>query len=185
MKPQHLSLTLALLVTCSGCARLTIWQKTGIIVGTGGTAGALMATSNQISAAGAVAGSVGAGILPAGVVIATGSSEATKEQADFAEQAARRYMEAVDNNRKAELAQPGRELIAVKTLRSPTTRGDAPVMIYNTRTQKLENNKAFDLRKEPKEGTRLQLETQIAEYVGEIAPPAKPASTAPKVSAQP
>ena len=182
MKSIALLLCAAILAT-TGCARLTVWQKSGIILSTAGTAGAIMATSNQVSAAGAVAGSVGAGILPAGASIVTGFSDATKEQADFAEQSARRYLAALDNAKKKELAQPGRELIAVKTLPSTKTRGEGPVMIYNTRTKKLQNNKSFDIRKLPKAGTRLKLETEVAEYVGEIKPLPK-SSTAGKISSQ-
>ena len=182
MKTAVLLICAATIAT-TGCARLTVWQKSGIILSTAGTAGALMATSNQVSAVGTVAGSVGAGMLPAGASIVTGFSEATKEQADFAEQSARRYMQALDKAKKKERTKPGNELIAVKTLPGAKTRGEGPVMIYNTRTKKLHNNKTFDIRKLPEAGTRLKLETEVAEYVGEIKPPPKP-STAGKSSSQ-
>jgi hypothetical protein len=175
MKNATLLLCLALLATTS-CARLTVWQKSGIIIGTAGTAGALMATANQASAASTVASGVGAALLPAGACIATGFAEATKEQSDFAEKAARRYMEALDDAKKKELAKPGSELIAVKTLRAAKTRGEGTVMIYNTKTRKLQNNKTFDIRKLPEPGTRLKLETEIAEYVGEVQPLPKPST---------
>jgi hypothetical protein len=121
--------------------------------------------------------SIGAGntterIVTAAVVAITIYSiaryEADAHQRQVAEARARQSYARMSAQRKANMKAKKVRYIAVDTERSQKTSPKAKktVMIYDTQTQKVATNTAYDVEKAPSVGTTAKIDNYSAEYVG-------------------
>ena len=156
------------LLLLSSCARMGIWQKSAMIVGTAGTAGTVMLYNNYASAASSLASGVGVGALGGATSMVVDAAEATPSQINAAEAAGRRYLEALDAAKAGLHKKPGKNLVALAVPRKDKSRGQASIMIYDTQKRRLQRAKVYDLRATPKQGDTFRFETFEAEFVGVI-----------------
>lgn len=156
------------LLLLSSCARMGIWQKSAMIVGTAGTAGTVMLYNNYASAASSLASGVGVGALGGATSMVVDAAEATPSQINAAEAAGRRYLEALDAAKSGLHKKPGKNLVALAVPRKDKSRGQASIMIYDTQKRRLQSSKVYDLRATPKQGDTFRFETFEAEFVGVI-----------------
>lgn len=156
------------LLLLSSCARMGIWQKSAMIVGTAGTAGTVMLYNNYASAASSLASGVGVGALGGATSMVVDAAEATPSQINAAEAAGKRYLEALDASKAGLHKKPGKNLVALAVPRKDKSRGQASIMIYDTQKRRLQSSKVYDLRATPKQGDTFRFETFEAEFVGVI-----------------
>jgi len=121
--------------------------------------------------------SIGAGntterIVTAAVVAITIYSiaryEADEHQRQVAEMRARQSYARMSAQRKADMKAKKVRYIAVDTERGNKTSPKAKktVMIYDTQTQKVASNTAYDVEKAPSVGSTAKIDNYSAEYVG-------------------
>jgi len=121
--------------------------------------------------------SIGAGntterIVTAAVVAITIYSiaryEANEHQRQVAEARARQSYARMSAKRRADMKAKKVRYIAVDTERGQKTSPKAKktVMIYDTQTQKVASNTAYDVEKAPSVGTTAKIDNYSAEYVG-------------------
>jgi hypothetical protein len=121
--------------------------------------------------------SIGAGntterIVTAAVIAITIYSiaryEATEHQRQVAEMRARQSYARMSAQRRANMKAKKVRYIAVDTERGQKTSPKAKktVMIYDTQTQKVASNTAYDVEKAPSVGTTAKIDNYSAEYVG-------------------
>ncbi len=171
--PRLTCLLLPLLMV--GCARFSVWEKSALIVGSGGAAGTVVLYSNYASAASSVAGGITTAALGGGVSMLVDAMEATPAEINAAEAAGRRYVAALDAAALKQRLAQGKNLIAVVVPRRAKSRGQGEVMIYNIKQQKIETTKVYSLRRLPDLGDWLALQATTAEYVG-VVPMLQPLS---------
>jgi hypothetical protein len=164
--PRLTCLLLPLLVT--SCARFSVWQKSAVIVGSGGAAGTVVLYSNYASAASSVAGGITTAALGGGVSMLVDAMEATPSEINAAEAAGRRYVAALDAEALKKRLAEGKNLIAVVVPRRARSRGQGEVMVYNIKKNKVETTKVYSLRRLPDMGDWLALQATTAEYVGMV-----------------
>jgi hypothetical protein len=94
--------------------------------------------------------------------------EASERQRQVAEQRARQAYARMPEKRKASMKARKVRYIAVDTEKSEKTSSKAKktVMIYDTQTQKVATNTAYDVEKAPSTGSTAKLDSYSAEYVG-------------------
>lgn len=94
--------------------------------------------------------------------------EATEHQRQVAEMRARRAYAGMPEKRKAAMKAKKVRYIAVDTEKGPKTSAKAKktVMIYDTQTQKVATNTAYDVEKTPGVGETAKIDNYSAEYVG-------------------
>jgi len=94
--------------------------------------------------------------------------EATERQRQVAEMRARRAYAGMPEKRKTAMKQKKVRYIAVDTEKGPKTSPKAKktVMIYDTQTQKVATNTAYDVEKTPGVGETAKIDNYSAEYVG-------------------
>jgi len=94
--------------------------------------------------------------------------EATERQRQVAEMRARRAYAGMPPQRKAAMKKKKVRYIAVDTEKGAKTSPKAKktVMIYDTQTQKIASNVAYDVQKTPEVGATAKIDTYSAEYVG-------------------
>lgn len=94
--------------------------------------------------------------------------EATERQRQVAEMRARQSYARMSAQRKANMKAKKVRYIAVDTEKGAKTSPKAKktVMIYDTQTQKVATNVAYDVEKAPTVGTTAKIDTYSAEYVG-------------------
>ena len=94
--------------------------------------------------------------------------EATQRQREVAEMRARRAYAGMPEKRKAAMKKKKVRYIAVDTEKGPKTSPKAKktVMIYDTQTQKVATNVAYDVTKTPGVGETAKIDNYQAEYVG-------------------
>jgi len=94
--------------------------------------------------------------------------EATERQRQVAEARARQSYARMPAGRKAEMKKKKVRYIAVDTEKGAKTSPKAKktVMIYDTQTEKVATNTAYDVEKTPEVGTTAKIDTYSAEYVG-------------------
>ena len=94
--------------------------------------------------------------------------EATERQRQVAEMRARRAYAGMPQKRRAAMKAKKVRYIAVDTEKGPKTSPKAKktVMIYDTETQKVASNTAYDVEKSPTVGTTAKIDSYSAEYVG-------------------
>jgi len=94
--------------------------------------------------------------------------EATERQREVAEMRARRAYAGMPQKRKTAMKAKKVRYIAVDTEKGPKTSPKAKktVMIYDTETQKIATNTAYDVEKAPTVGTTAKIDSYSAEYVG-------------------
>jgi hypothetical protein len=102
------------------------------------------------------------------VVYFIAKHEATERQRQIAEQRARQSYARMSPKRKAGLKQKKVRYIAVDTEKSAKSSPKAKktVMIYDTQTQRIASNSAYDVEKAPSVGSTAKIDTFSAEYVG-------------------
>jgi hypothetical protein len=102
------------------------------------------------------------------VVYFIAKHEATERQRQVAEMRARKSYARMSPKRKAGLKQRKVRYIAVDTEKSAKSSPKAKktVMIYDTQTQRIASNNAYDVAKAPSVGTTAKIDTYSAEYVG-------------------
>lgn len=159
-------LLVPLILSQSGCARLGIWQKAGLIVGTAGAAGTVIMTSNYAGVGASVASGVGAAVVGGGAVMIVDAVEATPAQINAVEAAGKRYLDAMSADQSKKYQEKGKNLIAISIPQHSKSRGQGSVMLFDTKKRKVGSKKIFDVRTMPKVGQSYVFETQQAEYVG-------------------
>lgn len=94
--------------------------------------------------------------------------EATQRQREVAEMRARRAYAGMPEKRKVAMKKKKVRYIAVDTEKGPKTSPKAKktVMIYDTQTQKVATNVAYDVEKTPSVGETAKIDNYSAEYVG-------------------
>ena len=94
--------------------------------------------------------------------------EATEHQRQIAEQRARQSYARMSAQRKANMKAKKVRYIAVDTEKGAKTSPKAKktVMIYDTQTQKVATNTAYDVEKTPGVGETAKIDNYSAEYVG-------------------
>jgi hypothetical protein len=94
--------------------------------------------------------------------------EATERQRQVAETRARQSYAGMPAKRKADMKAKKVRYIAVDTERGQATSPKAKktVMIYDTQTQKVASNNAYDVEKTPSVGSTTKIDNYSAEYVG-------------------
>lgn len=104
----------------------------------------------------------------AAVVYYVAKHEATERQRIVAEQRARQSYARMSPKRKAGLKQKKVRYIAVDTERGAKSSPKAKktVMIYDTETNRVASNVAYDVQKAPTIGTTAKIDNYSAEYVG-------------------
>jgi len=111
-------------------------------------------------------------VVTAAVIAATiyfiARYEATERQREVAEVRARQSYAHMSGKRKADMKARKVRYIAVDTERSQKTSPKAKktVMIYDTQTQKVASNVAYDVQKSPEVGSTAKIDNYSAEYVG-------------------
>ena len=140
------------------------------------TAGVLLASASfsraQIPFVPSFSNSTAEHIVTAAVVTAIIYSiahyEATEHQRQIAEQRARQSYARMSAQRKANMKAKKVRYIAVDTEKGAKTSPKAKktVMIYDTQTQKVATNVAYDVQKTPSVGETAKIDNYSAEYVG-------------------
>ena len=94
--------------------------------------------------------------------------EATERQRQVAEMRARQSYARMSSKRKANMKARKVRYIAVETERGQASSPKArkTVMIYDTETQRVASNSAYDVEKAPSVGTTAKIDNYSAEYVG-------------------
>jgi hypothetical protein len=94
--------------------------------------------------------------------------EATEHQRQVAEVRARQSYAHMSGKRRADMKARKVRYIAVDTERGQKTSPKAKktVMIYDTQTQKVASNTAYDVEKAPSVGATAKIDNYSAEYVG-------------------
>jgi hypothetical protein len=94
--------------------------------------------------------------------------EATEHQRQVAEMRARRAYAGMPEKRKVAMKKKKVRYIAVDTEKGAKTSPKAKktVMIYDTQTQKVASNTAYDVEKTPGVGETAKIDNYSAEYVG-------------------
>jgi hypothetical protein len=111
-------------------------------------------------------------VVTAAVIAATiyfiARYEATERQRQVAEMRARRSYAHMSAQRKAGMKSRKVRYIAVDTEKGQKTSPKAKktVMIYDTETQKIASNTAYDVEKSPSPGSTTKIDNYSAEYVG-------------------
>jgi hypothetical protein len=107
-------------------------------------------------------------VVIAVTIYAIARYEATEHQRQVAEMRARRAYAGMPQKRKAAMKAKKVRYIAVDTDKGAKTSPKAKrtVMIYDTETQKVASNTAYDVEKTPAVGTTAKIDTYSAEYVG-------------------
>lgn len=107
-------------------------------------------------------------VVIAVTIYAIARYEATEHQRQIAEQRARRAYAGMPEKRKAAMKAKKVRYIAVDTEKGPKTSSKAKktVMIYDTQTQKVATNTAYDVEKTPSVGETAKIDNYSAEYVG-------------------
>jgi len=102
------------------------------------------------------------------VVYFIAKHEATEHQRQIAEARARQSYARMGSKRKADMKAKKVRYIAVDTERGQASSPKArkTVMIYDTQTQKVASNNAYDVEKAPDVGTTAKIDNYSAEYVG-------------------
>jgi hypothetical protein len=94
--------------------------------------------------------------------------EATERQREVAEMRARQSYARMSSKRRANMKARKVRYIAVETERGQASSPKArkTVMIYDTQTQRVASNNAYDVEKAPSVGTTAKIDNYSAEYVG-------------------
>jgi hypothetical protein len=94
--------------------------------------------------------------------------EATERQREIAERRARESYARMSAKRRADMKAKRVRYIAVDTERGQKTSPKAKktVMLYDTQTQKIASNTAYDVEKAPSVGQTAKIDNYSAEYVG-------------------
>jgi len=94
--------------------------------------------------------------------------EATERQRQVAEMRARQSYARMSSKRKANMKARKVRYIAVETERGQASSPKArkTVMIYDTQTERVASNNAYDVEKTPSVGTTAKIDNYSAEYVG-------------------
>ena len=179
------------IVLLSGCARFSVWQKSAVIVGTAGAASTAVLYSNYASAGASLASGAGVGLVGSTTSMIVDATEATHEQINAAEAAAKRFEAALTAAARQERKKQGKRYIALKVPATVKTRGQGSVMIYDTEKHRLASVKAYTLRRLPDPGKVFRFDMGDVEYLGVI--PAigltpggtKPSSTADTLAVKP
>jgi hypothetical protein len=102
------------------------------------------------------------------VVYFIAKHEASERQREIAEMRARQSYARMSAKRKADMKAKKVRYIAVDTERGQKSSPKAKktVMIYDTQTQKVASNNAYDVEKAPDVGTTAKIDNYSAEYVG-------------------
>ncbi|MEY2482496.1 MAG: hypothetical protein QOK24_1024 [Verrucomicrobiota bacterium] len=104
----------------------------------------------------------------ASVIYFIAKNEATERQRQVAEMRARQSYAHMSSKRKANMKAKKVRYIAVDTERGQKSSPKAKktVMIYDTETQRVASNSAYDVEKAPSVGATAKIDTYSAEYVG-------------------
>lgn len=102
------------------------------------------------------------------VIVAIAKHEASERQRMIAEQRARQSYARMSAQRKANMKAKKVRYIAVDTEKGAKSSPKAKktVMIYDTQTQKVATNVAYDVQKTPSVGETAKIDNYSAEYVG-------------------
>ena len=94
--------------------------------------------------------------------------EATERQRQVAEMRARQSYARMSAKRRADMKAKKVRYIAVDTERgqSSSPKARKTVMIYDTQTQRVASNSAYDVQKTPTVGATAKIDNYSAEYVG-------------------
>ena len=106
--------------------------------------------------------------IVATVIYAIAQHEASERQRQIAEQRARQSYARMSTQRRASMKAKKVRYLAVDTERGQKSSPKAKktVMVYDTQTQKVASNVAYDVEKTPSVGSTAKIDNYSAEYVG-------------------
>ncbi len=160
LKVSSMSVAVAFLFT--GCEGMTPGESAGAVgVGTGLAAG-LIGSAAGLRPGEAAALGAGVGIIAAGITYAVAKHEANERQRQVAEANARRAYVA----HRTEIRRRNVRYIAVKTQRTPESKGEASCMVWDTQSEQLVGNSVYDCKTKPQPGSTAKFDSYSAEYVG-------------------
>ena|SRR5438270_5249386 len=117
---------------------------------------------------GSTAQSIVTAAVVATVIYAIARHEANEQQRRIAEERARQSYARMSAQRRANMKAKKVRYIAVDTERSAKSSPKAKktLMVYDTETQKVASNVAYDVEKAPSVGSTAKIDNYSAEYVG-------------------
>ncbi|HVF73208.1 MAG TPA: hypothetical protein VM940_16520 [Chthoniobacterales bacterium] len=154
MKTSHLKITCLLTI--------------GFLLSGATAAHAQLYFSNPFGSRSSAARSIVTAAVVATVIYAIARHEANERQRRVAEMRARQSYARMSAKRRANMKAKKVRYIAVDTERSAKSSPKAKktVMIYDTETQKVASNVAYDVEKTPSVGGTAKIDNYSAEYVG-------------------
>ncbi len=123
---------------------------------------------NPFSSRSSAAETIVTAAVVATVIYFIAKQEATERQRQVAEMRARQSYARMSSQRKASMKAKKVRYIAVDTERGAKSSPKAKktVMIYDTQTQRVASNNAYDVAQSPSVGSTTKIDSYSAEYVG-------------------
>jgi len=159
----------------SACENLTPGENAGLFGAAAGLAVGIPLAVTGVDPSIAIPVTLGAAALAAGGSYIIAKHQANERQRKVAEQRARLYMARLEKQRAAEQSSSGSvakksskssRYIAVQTEKSPDSKGQATVMVFDTQTNQVVGNNVYDVKSTPKVGETSKFDTYSAQYVG-------------------
>ncbi len=152
----------------SWCSDMTSGENAGVAGILGGSAVGGIARASGMSTGQAAVTGAAAGALIGTVTYIIAKREATERQQRIAEERARLAYAQMSAERKATMKQKKVRYIAVDTEKDEHTDPAAKetVMVWDTETEKVASDKAYDVKTPPPVGSTAKFDTYSAEYVG-------------------
>jgi hypothetical protein len=160
IKASALSLSAAMLF--SGCEGMTPGESAVTVGGISGVAAGLIGSAAGLNSGQAALLGAGVGLAAGAITYAIAKHEATERQRQIAEANARRVYA---KNRVA-LKRKKVRYIAVKTSRTPQSKGAASCMVWDTQSEQIVGNTVYDCKTKPAAGSTAKFDSYNAEYVG-------------------
>ena len=169
MKPSILkmsacSISAALLF--SGCEGMTPGESAATVGTSAGIAAGAIGAAAGLHTDQAVALGAGVGLLAAGITYAVAKHEATERQREVAEANARREYA----RHQAELRRKHVRYIAVKTSRTPESKGKTSCMVWDTQSEQVVGNTVYDTKENAATGLHDEVRQLFGRVRGELTP---------------
>ena len=152
----------AIQLTALSCEGMTPGESAAAVGSTAGIAAGLIGSAAGLNTGEAVALGAGVGVLAGAITYAVAKHEATERQRQVAEANARRAYLA----HRSELQRRKVRYIAVKTSRTPESKGTASCMVFDTHSEQIVGNSVYDCKTTPARGATAKFDSYSAEYVG-------------------
>lgn len=172
--PKIAAALTSLALFTSACENLTPGENAGLFGTAAGLAVGIPLAVAGVDPAITIPVTIGAAALAAGGSYIIAKHQANERQRKVAEQRARLYMARLEKQREASSSSGSvakksskqSRYIAVQTEKSPDSKGQATVMVFDTQTNQVVGNNVYDVKSTPKVGETSKFDTYSAQYVG-------------------